>query len=459
MFVKAKPSFSFSLKQQWNDAFAGGVSAAIFYAEYLGLGATMAIALGGQAGAAFGTNIVIGAVLLSCIASLFLSKPILTGPRAASLAVLIFGMKFAADRSMQQEHRSTVALTALSVIVITAAFTQLLGVSTKVQQAVSNCPLALKKGFMYATAVAIAAGASVGMEGCLRVAPLASIVAVAFSLSVALGWLYVCRLPKLPAWFDKLSSFSMMLGVAVASIAYYTAIADRVNRGQCGTLGITGLDTANFAKLPISAQGLGVAYEALPVWIWLSFVVIGLLVGTVTLIESLSTLAENRYGIERTEWPRYIKVNAAINFLAAPLGLSCSSFSAARTSALVDAQAVSNKAGVWHGITLLFFLLSLNSLIGKIPQLAISVALILVAIQMIDEDMTQKAWGNGFAVNANATSVQTSWGFLGVLGTSIGAGFALKFMGIAFSAGAIISLVLCGFAVYLKSRLRSQQSV
>jgi hypothetical protein len=452
----AKSSVRTTWQLQLSDAFAGILTAAIFYAEYLSLGAGLSSALPGQSGAALGTNMVVGSVLLCCVGSLFTSKPLLAGPRAASIAVLIFGMKLAADQVALQEARISAALTALLVIVLSASFTQLLGLSTKVQRIIANSPLALRKGFMYSTATAIAVGASFNLDGCLQIAPFATSCIVAISLGAAMTWTYICKRQRTTSKLNKFTSLSMVIGVATATIAYYLLIADQTSRGQCGTLGVQGLDLSNFTTLLVSKSSFNSAVNTLPIWIWPTLCFIGVLTGIVTLLESLSTLDESRYGITQSEWAKYIRFNAAMNFLAAPLGFSCNSFSASRTAALLEAQGQSNKAAVWHGIALLAILISLTSVIGKIPQLAITVAILLVAIQMIDDGMATEVWGNGFIKSATEKDVQSTWGFLATLCISIVAGIIFRATGIAFSAGAVLALVVgtCGF--YLAGRLNRQ---
>jgi hypothetical protein len=434
------------------DVFAGCITAAVFYAEYLSLGATLSAALPGQSGAALGTNMVMGSVLIGCVSSIFLSKPLLSGPRAASIAVLIFGMKYAADHVTNEEARLSAVLIALFVIVLTTSVTQLLGLSQKVQGMIANSPLALRKGFMYATATAIAVGASLNLNQCLRISPVATFFIVSISLGAAMAWTQICKKAGTGSALGKASSLSMVIGVAIASLLYYFLIFDLASSGQCGTLGSFGLALSSFDTLRISKSSMLSGFTSLPIWIWPILFAIGVLTGVVTLLENLSTLGEARYGIVKSEWSRYIGLNAAVNCVAAPLGLSCSSFSASRTAAIIDAQGRTNAATVWHGIALAVILVGLTSYVGKIPQLAITVAILLVAVQMIDDEMANKVWGGGFKADTTAKQVQTSWGFLATLGLSIVTGLALKAAGVSFSAGAVVSLVVGSILVFFASR-------
>jgi MFS superfamily sulfate permease-like transporter len=268
-----------------------------------------------------------------------------------------------------------------------------------------------------------------------------------------LTWSNVCKRNQMSSQLHKYSSLSMVIGVATATVFYYLLIADQISLGRCGTLGVQGLDPSNFTTLLVSKTSFSSAANSLPLWIWPTLVLIGVLTGAVTLLESLSTLGESRYGVAQSDWAKYIKVNAAMNFFAAPLGFSCNSFSAARTAALTEARGNSNKAALWHGVGLLVILISLTSHIGKLPQLALTVAILLVAVQMIDDGMATEIWGKGFIEAAISRDVQTTWAFLAMFVFSIMAGLVFKALGIAFSAGAVLTLIVGILAFYVLVRL------
>ncbi|MDB5894779.1 MAG: SulP family inorganic anion transporter, partial [Rhodoferax sp.] len=83
------------------DLFAGVLTALAFYAEYISLGSNLGenLAGAGQAKAALGAMLVIGAVLACCIGALFGPQPLLAGPRAASLLVLGAGLAYATEHA------------------------------------------------------------------------------------------------------------------------------------------------------------------------------------------------------------------------------------------------------------------------------------------------------------------------------------------------------------------------
>lgn len=142
------------------DALAGALTAAVFYAEYTGLGAVLGAALPGRASAALGGLMVIGAVVVSSLLALAVRQPFIAGPRAASLAVLIFGMKFAVEHASAQEGRFVVAMAAMDTMLVVAAATLLLGLVPAMQRFIDGSHVALRKGFVFATAVGIVVGLS-----------------------------------------------------------------------------------------------------------------------------------------------------------------------------------------------------------------------------------------------------------------------------------------------------------
>ena len=101
-----------SLRVFFADVFAGGLTAAVFYAEYIGIGALLGAVLPGRSSFALGGLMVIGAIVISSVLALAVRQPLIAGPLAASLAVLILGMKFAAEHSQAVDGRFVVAMAA-----------------------------------------------------------------------------------------------------------------------------------------------------------------------------------------------------------------------------------------------------------------------------------------------------------------------------------------------------------
>jgi len=431
------------------DALAGGLTAAVFYAEYTGLGAVLGAALPGRASAALGGLMVIGAVVISSLMALAVRQPFVAGPRAASLAVLIFGMKFAVENATAQEGRFVVAMAALSTMLVVAAATLLLGLLPAVQRFIQDSHVALRKGFVFATAVGIVVGLSAGqLDGCLRISPLITIAITVTSVGVALAWAHSCRRATLHRpWQVKLAPLSMMVGVGIATLGYYALVARSARDGLCGTLGSVGLQLGQLKELVVGPSTFVSAATYLPWWVWLMLIVIGVLQGGVLLLESLTTLSDRKDPAGTGFWASQLKLRALVNLLCAPLGFASSSLSASRTSALLEAHGKTRLAVLFHGIALLAILFFCSAWIAKLPNLAVAVALVLVATQMIDEETRNAVWRDGYAPTASTASVGVTWVFWCVLGLSVLAGSVLRYFDMGFGGGPLIALVLGALAM------------
>lgn len=446
----AVPTLASSARLFANDAIAGCLTAGVFYAEYISLGATFSQALPGNSAKALGGVMVIGAVIACCLVAIFLRQSVLAGPRAASLAVLISGMSLASSQVTQLEAKKSAALVALLVILSVAAMVQLAGLDKKVQTFVENSSVPLRKGFMFATATAIVVGLSARqLDGCLKVNPFATVIIFSISVASALAWSWLCSAVHSRAtWLGKLGSMSMLVGVAVATGGYYFFMATGASNGQCATIGSAGFEWSYITQLAISPKALQDSWVHVPGWVWPLLVLMGLLAGAVMLLESFTTLSDKKFAIDNKDWSRYIKFSAGINLLCAPLGLSCSSLSASRTTALREANGQGSASAVWHGVALLFILFALSTWVSKMPIIAVAVALTLVAMQMIDKDMWDGIWSVGLTADAEAGNVKNTWWFLAVFVSSVFAGWLLSMGKLTFSGGAVIALIVCAVVFY-----------
>ena len=439
----------------FTDVLAGGLTAAIFYAEYIGLGAALGAVLPGRAAAALGVLMVVGAVVMSSLLALALRQPFIAGPRAASLAVLIVGMKFAAEHAVTTDGRFVVAMAALATMLVIGSATLLLGLISSVQRFIGDSHVALRKGFIFATAVGIVVGLSATqLDGCLRISPLLTAAIAIASVGTALIWAHLCRREQVKTtWLAKLAPLSMVLGVAIATLGYYAFIAQSARDGLCGTLGSVGLQFGQFRELVVSPSTFVLAANTLPWWVWLALVVIGVLQGGVLLLESLTTLRDSKDPAGKTSWASQLKLRAAVNLLCAPLGLASSSLSASRTTALLQAQGHTRLAVLFHGLALLAILFFCSAWIAKLPNLAVAVALVLVATQMIDDETRNAVWRRGYEPTASPASVGVTWVFWSVLGLSVLAGSVLRYFDFGFGGGPLIALVLGAVAMAIFSRL------
>ena len=440
-----------SLRAFFADAFAGGLTAAVFYAEYIGIGALLGAALPGRASFALGGLMVIGAVVISSVLALTVRQPLISGPRAASLAVLIVGMKFAAEHSQAVEGRFAVAMAALATMLAVGAATLLLGLVPSIQRFVINSHIALRKGFIFATAVGIvvALGAA-QLDGCLRVSPFLTTVIAISSVAAALAWAHACRSPHATRlWQKKLAPLSMVVGVSTATLGYYTFIAQSARGGLCGTLGASGLQFAQLNELLVGPSTFVAAAAYLPWWVWLVLIVTGLLQGSVLLLESLTAMRDSGDTADGSTWAAQLKLRALVNLACAPLGFANSSVSGSRTKVLLEANGQTRLAVLFHGLSLLAILFFCSAWIAKVPNLAVAVALMLVATQMIDDETRNAVWRSGYEPTASTTSVGVTWIFWCVLAASVIAGSVLRYFDFGFGGGPMIALILAAAAMAL----------
>lgn len=95
---------------------------------------------------------------------------------------------------------------------------------------------------------------------------------------------------------------------------------------------------------------------------------------------------------------------------------------------------------LFHGLGLVAILLFLHDWINVLPQLAIAVALLLLAIQMIDEETRSDVWRVGYSPHAAPASVRSVWAFLGVVAFSLLVGALLHHQGWGFGGGPLMAL-------------------
>lgn len=174
--------------------------------------------------------------------------------------------------------------------------------------------------------------------------------------------------------------------MGIATLGYYVLINESVHDGLCGTLGSVGLQFGQLKELIVGPSTFNLAANYLPWWVWLMLVVIGVLHGGVLLLESLTTLSDRKDPDGTAFWASQLKIRALVNLLCAPLGFASSSLSASRTNSLLEAHGKTRLAVLFHGVALLAILFFCSAWIAKLPNLAVAVALVLVATQMIDDE-------------------------------------------------------------------------
>ncbi len=429
------------------EATAGGLTAMVFYAEYIGMGVVLGGALtsaAGPAGAQIGGAMVAGAVLVNCLLALKLRRPLLAGPRAASLAVLVAGMKFSAGHAVDSDAAMALAMAALAVMLTVAAAVQLAGTLPRVRAWLSCTSVALRKGFVFSTAVGIVVGAgSAQLDGCLRVSPAGTCMALALSVAAALGWSRLCRgVPgSVPSPLGAaLAPFSLLIGVGVACAGYALLVAPHASAELCGVIGGTDALTAVSAPFWTSPEALRTVAFSLPLWAWPMLALLGALLGLVLLLEGLTMLRESCDQTPPAQWAGHLKNCALANLLCAPLGLACSSMAITRTNTLIECGARSQWAVLFHGLALVGIVMFLRDWMAMLPHLAVAAVLLLLAIQMIDEDTREQVWRAGYSRHAAPASVRAAWTFWCVLAVSMVCGSALHHLGWGFGGGPLIAL-------------------
>lgn len=425
----------------WANIFAGAITALVFYAEYVSLGAMVGPALGVNNGAALGSMMAISTVCIACLGMAWMRRPMLAGPRAASLTLMVAGVAFSGKHAHSNPHLAT--KTAMLTIVVVAGLVQLLGCMPRVRRAVASWPNSVRKGFMYATGLAIIVGAASSyLEPCLAVQPLSTALIILASLLSSFVWQWACvRVSQV-----RLGSLSLIVALGVAWIGYAVLIAPHAVNGMCPTFGAQNMDPSVLASFPLTSREFTEGWNTLGALVWASIVVIGITTGIVMLIESLTTLSDAGEGTAVALWPGYLTVSAATNIIAGPLGLCCSSLSTSRTNLMVSAHASNGLACVIHALALAAFAFLGARLLQGLPTLCVGISLILVALQMIDQGLMSTIWAPAYRADASAAVVRSMWIVLAVAAASVPLGMGSKLLGMGYGTGSMLALA-CALAV------------
>lgn len=423
------------------NLWAGAASAVIFYAEYLGLGASLGESLFGKSATATATGslLVLLAVVLACLLAVFSRTVYMAGPRGASVVVaggLAGWLGTAFSASPQQQ------VVLLGLMLTSAAVTVLAAMHKRVRSLMSDTPAWLIQGFMYATAASIIAGAvNRKLYGCLKVDELTAWAI--FLPAVALGVLWK---PVLKRWAERrppgkrrASTLLQPLGLLAAaalSWAAYEATALALPHGaDCKRMGETPLDWTMLGDR--AGHAVSVFSGAVSPSAFIAALLVGLLLGVVLLIEDLTTFKiDNTRDLTQRDRKRMLVVSAAANIAAATVGASSSSYSTSRTVALRNLGGDHRLAVLMHGVAVAAIALLADRWVAQVPGLTVAVALTLVGTQMIGHDTVQ-LWRLAYRPTARPRVVQAGWMFWCVLGVSIA--FNQPLLG--FASGVVVMLV------------------
>jgi hypothetical protein len=325
----------------------------------------------------------------------------------------------------------TVGTLGLGLMLCVAAGVQLLGLLPRVRAWVRAMPTALAKGFLFVTAVGIVVGMVEKQLGaCLQFSFWPTVVVYAVSVGVACGW---------AAWVGRqtggllaLKVASLPVGMGVAWLGYALFLPGASSANGCGRLGVLGLQWSTLAdRIPAWPQAQA-AWLGMGTLDWAVLAAIGVGMGLVQLVETLTALDSVQSTHEAPHlWPRYIAASALANLLCAPLGLACSAWSGSRSTAAAHSFGTGRYAVLFHALALLL----IASVASDLPLLAVAVALTMVAVQMIDPDTEVKVWTPGYIPTGAPANAHAVWLFWGVVGVGFATGTALY----GLLAGAVVA--------------------
>lgn len=440
----------------WTGLWTGAATAAICYAEYLGLGAVLGTALlgYGDQSKSVGTLLVVLSACISCAWLVLRRLPYLAGPRGASLSALVLSLLL-----MQQYFPGNASqqVAVLGCMLLGCSVTLWLSSTRAGQRLFTRQPRWLMPAFIYASAVGIVAGAAgKPLYGCLQVAP-ATTWAI-FGGATLLGWLWplgilhatqalVPRWPRLTQWLRPLEGLSLIMSAAVVWLAYAHSPLAYSPAGQCARLGQVDLHLevlgARWLQLAHSLSG-DLPWPAL-----LCALVLGLCVGCVLTIESRSALD----ALQR-EAPAHLaplpdravalRQQALGQALLLPATTVPASYSQSRTQMLWMMGGSSIWAVAVHAAGLLGVALLASQWLAQLPQLALAVLMTLVAIQMVGKPV-QDIWRKAYDASAGRMGLRAGLGLWLVLGLTALSGQVL--LGFALPA-----LMHGGYRLYRRRR-------
>ena len=390
---------------------AGLASAAICYAEYLGLGAVLGPALlgYGDQSKSVGTLLV---VLSALVASLLLGLrkfPLLSGPRGASLSMLVLALLFI------QSHFSVTAsqqLPLLLCLMLGCASMLWLASANRSQQIFNKLPYWLVPSFIYASAVGIAAGAiSKYLYSCLQLAAVQTWGIFLSATLIGILWpaafkSIAARLegthPRLAAMAAAAQGLALIVAAGIAWAGYEYSALHLGQSGQCARLGRVDLDLQMLverAKTLLHFWDFGLPIFALP-----CAFILGLFVGGVSAIENLTTIdglrpKDEAIGTPFLQTADLLRVNALSNGLLGASTTVLASLSQSRTKLLWSLGRPSYWAVLTHAIALAVIAVLVSGWLAWLPQIALAVLMTLVATQMVG-DVAVNIWKDAYDPSA-----------------------------------------------------------
>ena len=423
------------MRRIFGSLWAGSISAAICYTEYMGLGAMLGTALLGY-GAQSQTMGGLLVILAAAISSLVLCArklPLIAGPRGASLSILVLGL-VALQSYFPGSSSDQIAL--LVATMLGCVVMLFLGTFSWVSWIFKQVPTWLVPAFMYASALSIVANASKQyVFNCLQVNEIQSIGIFFGGVAAGLMWLAAFRKlaercknnPKAAGLARSFAGTTLIVGAGVAWGLYELSSLPNASAGMCARIGNLSL---NLDMVLSRTQSL-MAYE----WRSLSVMSVGfslfwgMLVGAVVILETRSSIdvLAKQLKIDPTadSHPLHkpiMKWNARYQALLLPAATVASSISQSRSQILWNLYKPDPLAVFMHSAALLVIAFYASHLLANLPQIALAVLMTLVACTMIMPQL-ETEWGGAYSLKTS--SISAGLGFWVVIGITVSFEMAL----------------------------------
>lgn len=377
------------MRRHATSIFAGFATALICLPEYLGLGAMIGTATGGGANAAgLAALLVVMSVALTCM-PIRKQKAVLSGPRAASVSVMIFMLSWITPSAPSLQ----LIFFAAPIMIVLAALVGLISSHPKIISSIQRMPDVVSHTFLFATGVGIISEALRKQYApCIEVAPVA-----APALLILLALLTVCAIELKQR---IASSWVSILPLAVIGIAWglQVLLIGSGSQGACRPLGANGIQWSawleHLAKWNHAFVGNAWTYAYL-----IKLLVAGLILGLVLALENhffiksmKSAYLVNVSGVTYLKEESLLRRNTGQNIFSSMLTGMPASMSTSRTRLLNQLNG-EGRLAVWsHGIFLVLMLGIGQRVIAQFPPMAVCAALLLAGVLMIDHVMANTFW-------------------------------------------------------------------
>lgn len=400
------------MRQLIGAVWAGSISAAICYAEYLGLGAMLGTTLlgYGDQSQAMGTLLVVLAASISCLVLAIRRLPVIAGPRGASLSVLVLGLM---TLQIQFQVSRTDQLLLLATMMVGCTVMLLISTLRWVDWIFDRLPQWLVPAFIYASAVSIVASASRKyLHSCLIVNEWQAWSIFLGSTLAGLFWISICRKiaqktpnPKLSRLTGSLAGTGLVVGAATCWIFYELSSLPNASAGMCARMGLLDLSLHSFLEriLLLAQNGLQLQAAAPSLVLAAAW---GMFVGLVVMLESRTAVASMADYLQKTT-PAFVSQklgqplmlwNARLHAVLTSSTTVASSLSQSRSIIIWSLYRPSTLAIVFHIVALLLIALFASKWLAQLPQIALLVLMTLVGCSMLVPAL-EKTWREAYSLH------------------------------------------------------------